>query len=132
MKKYRRNEAPHGETTARWFSNDKESSVSGVTGFMVVQYSTASMDGEAKLDVTESHRTTSLEGHVPTDFRLGGQKSHQPLQRNGDVRGCEMCLFRHRTRPFLDEYKVGWIGSILQKLITEASRFTACRFNERG
>jgi hypothetical protein len=50
MKKYRRNEPPHGETTARWFSNDKESSVSGATGFMVVQYSTALMDGEAKLN----------------------------------------------------------------------------------
>ncbi len=47
MSRYRRNEAPHGETTARWFSRDKESSVSGVTGVIVAVYILTIDEGDA-------------------------------------------------------------------------------------
>ena len=45
---------------ARWFSKDKESSVSGVTGFTGVQYSMAVVEGEG----TRNQLKGNVWGHV--------------------------------------------------------------------
>lgn len=73
----------------------------------------------------------SREGDVPANLRFGGQQSSQLLQRSGDMWGGEMCLFCRSAHPCLYEYKVGWITTVPEKFVADASGFTARWFNER-